>query len=183
MSVKSVKVCCQGCGADLQLADSIRFVTCNFCGSRLEVVHDPTTTHTRLLDAIRRNTSEMAGNLRVIELQNDLELLDRNWDRYREACLTRGQDGTLTEPNLALAQVIGVGSLILGGLILLFCLFNWNRGQSSVGLIWVTGFVVFGAYHLTLGSEKARSYEGAKLSYGMRRAALLRAIQDARGGR
>lgn len=183
MPARVTKVCCQGCGADLEVNEAVRFVTCNFCGSRLEVVHDTTTTHTRLLDAIHRTTTEMAGNLRVIELQNDLELLDRNWDRYREACLSRGKDGELAEPNLAMAQVIGVGSFVLGGLILLFCLFNWNGGKAAYGLIWVTGFVVFGTYHLTMGSEKARSFEGAKLSYSMRRAALLRAIQEARGSR
>lgn len=48
-SMKITKVCCQGCGADLEVDEEIRFVNCNYCGAKLEVVHDATTTHTRLL--------------------------------------------------------------------------------------------------------------------------------------
>lgn len=183
MSTKAVKVCCQGCGADLQLADGIRFLTCNFCGSRLEVVRDPTTTHTRLLDEIHRKTENMEGRLRVIELQNEIELLDRNWERYRESCLIRGKDGTLSEPSLAAAQVIGVGSLIIGGVILLLCLSNWNSGGASMGLIFVVGFIIFGAFNLIHGTETARSYEGARVTYQLRRNTLLKAIQKARNSR
>ena len=183
MSTKAVKVCCQGCGADLQLADDIRFLTCNFCGSRLEVVRDPTTTHTRLLEEIHRKTENMDGRIRVIELQNELELLDRNWDRYRESCLTRGKDGSLSEPSLAAAQVIGHGSLIIAGVILLLCLSNWNGDGASMGLIFVLGLFIFGAFQLIHGTETARSYEGARLTYQLRRNTLLKTIQKARNSR
>ena len=71
------KLCCQGCGADLEVDDSIRFVNCNYCGARLEIVRDASTTHSRLLDKIERRTGEMAGELKIIRLQNDLEQLDR----------------------------------------------------------------------------------------------------------
>jgi hypothetical protein len=40
------KVCCQSCGADLQIDESIRYVTCNYCNSVLEVVHGASVTHT-----------------------------------------------------------------------------------------------------------------------------------------
>jgi hypothetical protein len=183
MSTKAVKVCCQGCGADLQLADDIRFLTCNFCGSRLEVVRDPTTTHTRLLDELHRKTEVMEGKIHIIELQNELELLDRNWDRYRESCLTRDKDGTLSEPSLAAAQVIGYGSLIIAGVILLLCLFNWNSGGILIGLIVMGGFIIFGVFNLIHGTETARSYEGTKLTYQLRRSTLLKTIQKARNNR
>ena len=58
MNVK--KLCCQGCGSDLVVDEGIRFVTCNYCGARLEIVHDATTTHSRLLDKIEKRTGEMA---------------------------------------------------------------------------------------------------------------------------
>ena len=54
MNVK--KLCCQGCGSDLVVDEGIRFVTCNYCGARLEIVHDATTTHSRLLDKIEKRT-------------------------------------------------------------------------------------------------------------------------------
>ncbi|RYD49995.1 MAG: hypothetical protein EOP85_00510, partial [Verrucomicrobiaceae bacterium] len=97
--MKVTRVCCQGCGADLQVDDTIRYVTCNYCQTRLEVVHDQTVTHTRLLDKIERTTDRMANNLKVIELQNDLERLDREWESQRESLLVRGKDGHTTEPS------------------------------------------------------------------------------------
>lgn len=183
MSTKAVKVCCQGCGADLQTSDAIRFVTCNFCGSRLEIVRDPTTTHTRLLDEIHRKTEHLEDKLRVLELQNELEFLDRNWDRYRESCLTRSPDGSYSEPDSATSQVLGVASLILGGVILVFCLFNWNGGQTSFGVICSFAFIGFGAFHLTHGAEKARSHEGAKMSYSTRRSRIVNEIRKIRSER
>lgn len=52
MNVK--KLCCQGCGSDLVVDEGIRFVTCNYCGARLEIVHDATTTHSRLPIKIKK---------------------------------------------------------------------------------------------------------------------------------
>ena len=60
--MKVTKACCQGCGADLQIDETIRFVTCNYCNARLEVVHDTTVTHTRQLDKIEKTTD---GKLRL----------------------------------------------------------------------------------------------------------------------
>ena len=36
--MKTRRVCCQGCGANLEVDETIRFVTCNYCDARLEVV-------------------------------------------------------------------------------------------------------------------------------------------------
>src|SRR6478752_3378335 len=95
------KVCCQGCGADLQIDEGLRYVTCNYCHCRLEVVHDATVTHTRQLDKIERTTEQLANNLKVIELQNDLERLDREWDSQRESLLVRNKHGRVSEPSSA----------------------------------------------------------------------------------
>ena len=63
--------CCQGCGADLEVDESIRYVTCHACHARLEVVHDTSVTHTRQLADITHNTGEMAGKIQLLELQNE----------------------------------------------------------------------------------------------------------------
>lgn len=182
MSIQAIKVCCQGCGADLQFADGIRFLTCNFCGSRLEIVREATTTHSRLLDELHRKTDRMEGKLRLLELQNELELLDRNWDRYRESCLTRDPQGGFIEPNLAGSQVLGYGALTLGGVILLFCLANLNTTNGAQSLFFVIILAGFGIHQLRSSSEKARSFNGAKISYQLRRSTLIRSIQELRKG-
>ncbi len=98
MGVTVKRVCCQNCGADLDIPDGIRFLNCNYCHSKLEVVEDHSTTHTRLLETVARETREMAGNLRVIELQNDLERLDREWATLRETYLTRDSRASRRNP-------------------------------------------------------------------------------------
>ena len=112
--MKVTKVCCQGCGADLQIDESIRFVTCNYCNARLEVVHDATVTHTRQLDKIERTTDQLAGNMKVIELQNDLERLDREWDNQRNSLLVRGKNGHVSEPSSTGSMVGGVVMIVFG---------------------------------------------------------------------
>jgi len=76
-----IKLCCNGCGSDLQVTDDVRFLTCNYCHSKLELVRDVSVTHTRVLEKIERTSDRIAGNLKVIELQNDLERLDRDGNR------------------------------------------------------------------------------------------------------
>jgi DNA-directed RNA polymerase subunit RPC12/RpoP len=94
MDTRVMKLCCQGCGADLQVTEEVRFVTCNYCQSKLEIVRDASVTHTRVLEKLERTTERIAGNLKVIELQNDLERLDREWERVRQSLMTRGKDDT-----------------------------------------------------------------------------------------
>jgi hypothetical protein len=45
------------------------------------------------------------------------------------------------------------------------------------------GIIIFGAFNLIYGTEAARSYEGARLTYQLRRNTLLKAIQKARNSR
>src|SRR6478736_7918389 len=97
--MKITKVCCQSCGADLQIDETIRYVTCNYCNAQLEVIHDATVTHTKQLERLERTTDQLANKLQVLELQNDLEQLDSEWEKFREATLTRDDNGQLREPS------------------------------------------------------------------------------------
>lgn len=184
-SMKITKVCCQGCGANLDIGEGIRFVTCNHCGSRLEVVHDSSVTHTRLLEKIEQATQKMAGNLKVIELQNDLELLDRDWTALREKFLVRNKDGSDSEPG-ALGSIAGGIVGIVVGLI-------WMVGTASVlneageggfvALFPLFGLLVIGfsIYGIVSGTSKAGAFNEAKTLYENRRSRLLAEIRSEKG--
>jgi hypothetical protein len=168
------KLCCQGCGADLEVAEGIRFVTCNYCGARMEIVHDATTTHSRVLDKIEKTTGEMAGDLKVIRLQNELEQLDREWEQERSRFLTRDKNGNASEPSPAAAIVGGV--LAIG-----FGIF-WISTASSMGapgifplfgLVFI-GFVLFGIISSLSKSQGLRSSEE---QYRTRRVRMLAEIE------
>jgi DNA-directed RNA polymerase subunit RPC12/RpoP len=176
--MKVTKVCCQGCGADLQIDESIRYVTCNYCNARLEVVHDPTVTHTRQLDKIERTTDRLADNLKVIELQNDLERLDREWDNQRIGLLVRGKNGHVSEPS-------SIGSMVGGVIAILFGII-WMGFASSLnapaffplfGLVFI-GAAIFGMIN---GTAKANAYQNGLRDYEFKRQRLVARLEQERG--
>ena len=175
--MKVTKVCCQGCGADLQVDESIRFATCNYCHARLEIVHDPTVTHTRLLEDIGRTTEKMAGNLRVIELQNDLERLDREWESERESFMVTGKNGHRSLPSQT-------GSVVGGVIAVVFGIF-WIGAAASMGAPFpfpLFGLIFIGAaiFGMINGTTKASGYQDAESAFSRRRDELIRRIEDAR---
>lgn len=96
--IQAVGVRCQHCGASLQIGDSVRFVTCGYCHTELEVVRDASIVHTALLQRIAASAEEANERLKVIEFQNSLTSLDQDWERWKERYLGRSQDGSLIEP-------------------------------------------------------------------------------------
>lgn len=175
--MKVTKVCCQGCGADLQIDESIRYVTCNYCHCRLEVVHDATVTHTRQLDKIERTTEQVANNLKVIELQNDLERLDREWESQRGNLLVRGKNGHVSEPS-------SVGSMIGGMIAIVFGIF-WISMASSIGAsgffpLFGLVFIGFAVFSMITGTSKAGTYKSRQSEYEQRRQALISRLERER---
>lgn len=174
--MKISKVCCQGCGAALDVDESLRFVTCNYCHARLEVVHDPTVTHTRLLEKLERRTDQLAGDVKVLQLQNDLEQLDREWALYREAALIRGQNGEVAEPSMARSVGGGIFA-ILGGIA--FLVVVGAMGNTAFGLFGLV-FIGFGVYSISAGSSKAEAFNEFRERYQARRFVLVRKIEEGR---
>ena len=175
--MKITKVCCQGCGADLDISDGIRFVTCNHCGSRLEVVHDASVTHTRQLERIEQTTRQMVGNLKVIELQNDLELLDREWAMQREQYMVRNKDGSTSEPGSAGAMIGSIIAIVFGVF--------WIIAASSAGApgffpLFGLVFIAFAIFGMVSGSSKSHNFNSAQSVYQQRRDRLLAEINQER---
>ncbi|MFD0895663.1 hypothetical protein KBB96_01680 [Luteolibacter ambystomatis] len=172
-----IKLCCQGCGADLEVSEEVRFLTCNYCHSKLEVVRDVTSTHTRVLEKLERATDQIVGNLKVIELQNDLERLDREWESTRQSLLIRGQNGGLYKPSI-LAAVIGGGAPIIGGIV-----FATFAGRHTMGWFPLIGIVFscFGFINLATGLSKASAFQNKQAEYERLREQVVRLIERERG--
>jgi hypothetical protein len=183
--MKITKVCCQGCGADLQVDESVRYVTCNYCHARLEVVHDTSVTHTRLMEQIHESTQRMAGNLGVIELQNDLERLDREWESRKEGFMMSGKHGHRYLPSTG-------GSIFGGAIMIVFGIFwmSFTGGIVGVGapgvfsMFPLFGLLIIGGgiYTIFSGSSKASAYQSAEQDFQQQRARLIRQIEEARRG-
>ena len=169
------KVCCQGCGADLQVDESIRYITCNYCHARLEVVHETTTTHTRQLDKIEKTTDHLANKIKLLELQNDLEQLDREWDTRRETLLVRGKNGHVSEPS-------AVGSIFGGIVMIVFGIFwtgvTLTHGAPTFFPLFGLLFIGIAIYNMANGSVKAGNYQSEHRAHEIRRMALIKRIQE-----
>jgi len=176
--MKVTKVCCQGCGADLQIDESIRYVTCNYCNTRLEVVHDQTVTHTRLLDKIERTTDRMANNLKVIELQNDLERLDREWESQRRGFMIRTKDGHLSEPSSAGSVVFGI---ILVGFGIVWITITGNGHMPGIFPLFGFAFIGLACFNLVRGANKASAYQARRSQYHDERQRLISRLDAERG--
>ncbi|RYD60436.1 MAG: hypothetical protein EOP83_19400 [Verrucomicrobiaceae bacterium] len=174
--MKVTKVCCQGCGADLQVNASLRFVTCNYCQARLEIVHDSTVTHTNLLESIVTNTGKSARSLRILELQNDLERFEREWKteqskhkiftgKRRPKALPTGFD------NFGAGYIFGAFGLL--ALPVSFFIGGWAPMWAVVLLV-----SAFCLHYYAVKRETA--YKKAEAAYMQRRYGVLQEIEEIR---
>lgn len=169
------KVCCQGCGANLEVDESIRFVTCNYCHGRLEVVHDATTTHTKLLEALDQRTESMARDIKVLKLENELERLDREWESTRQAMMVRGKNGSVSEPSASSATFGGMLAIAMGVVWMIF------TGASPAPAIFPMFGLVFiggGIFGIISGNGKASEFESLRSRYQMKRGHLISQIEQ-----
>lgn len=175
--MKITKVCCQGCGADLEVDEDLRFVNCNYCGAKLEVVHDATTTHTRLLEKLEKQSDEMAEDLKVIRLQNDLEKLDREWDREMQGFMVTGKNGERSIPSTGGSIAGGVFAMIFG---VIWMGFAGSMGAPTPFVMFGLVFVGFAFFGMVRSSSKAGNYQNANVRMQERRAKLVAEIEKAK---
>ena len=62
---------CQNCGAALAVGAEVRFVTCNYCHSQLEIVRNESSTHTQLLQSLDLSDTGVSEKM-VAELRKAL---------------------------------------------------------------------------------------------------------------
>ena len=174
--MKITKVCCQGCGADLQVDETIRFATCNYCHARLEIVHDPRVTHTRLLEEIALNTGRSADRLHVLELQNDLERLEREWENEQARHLIFTGEGRRkalpTEfDNYALGAIMGAVGIV--ALPLSFFIGEWAP-------MWAMVLIASSLCLLYYSQKRATAYKKAEAAYKGRRYSVMQRMEEVR---
>lgn len=174
VETRVIKLCCQGCGADLEVDDSIRFLTCNYCHSKLEVVRDASTTHTRVLEKIEETTQRMEGSLKVIELQNDLATLDREWESFRQTMLVRSEHGDVSEPSSPGNVVRGV-VLIIGGIV--WMVFASSMGAPGIFPLFGLLFIGAAIIGMVRSTTKAGEYSDVKAEYQAKRSSLLTQLE------
>ncbi|MEO0481733.1 MAG: hypothetical protein AAF196_19885 [Planctomycetota bacterium] len=172
---------CNHCGAPLKVADAARYVTCAHCGSSLVVKKDSGAAWTELAEKIVESQESMSQDLEVLQLQNDLERLDREWTmdlgRYR----IHGKQGSRLPDEGGPMLVVAPIAMVVFGVF-------WIGMASSIGgpsILPVFGlvFIAAAAFSGLSAKKKGGAYRDARQRYRRRRAELERKIAAARGDR
>ena len=167
---QALDVRCQNCGSPLQVGEGIRFVTCTYCNTALQIVRDAATVHTEVLDKIEARTAEMSGSLKTIELQNEIERLDREWQMWREKNLGRTKGGSIAEPSPAGSMIAG---LVGAGFGLFFFVATSNSGAPIFFSLFGLVFAGLAIYSAIRGSVAGSGYDEARQRYESKRTELL----------
>ena len=172
--INTLSVRCQHCGAPLSLSEGIRFVTCNFCKSELEVVRDADTTHTKVFRELSNKTQNISDRLAVIEIQNEIDRLDREWDRWQEGHVNRRKDGTHDFPSpIDAVMTVVIGFVVVAGIA------SRVSDREHFQILGIAGSLVVIVVAL-LQHARYRRFDRAKMLFHSRRAELLHKLADAR---
>ena len=174
---KITRMLCQGCGADLDVSDDVRFVKCDYCSAKLEVVRDESTVRTRVLETI-------ADDVKIIQA------VRMNWSSSTVSGKQRKEDFMVSDKNGNRSIPTRGGSMVAGGVaILVFGIF-WIAMASNIGskvggagfaLSIVSSLAIHNFWHLSSheGSSQRRTVlSRLKASIEKRRAELLRKLGD-----
>ncbi len=96
--VDAIALSCEKCGAALQAVEGVRFLTCGFCKSRLEIVRSPDSWRTKLVEELERKNADLARDLEAANLRLEIVDLDREWEEESREYVLRDEGGNLHRP-------------------------------------------------------------------------------------
>ena len=171
--MKLLALSCNHCGAPMEVPPKTKFVTCDYCQSRLAVHRSGGAAYTEVLEALDERTQQIAEDVEIIKLQNKLERLDREWMDNRAELMIRGKDGQLRVPDKAGSSVM-VALVVAFGVVWTIVAGAMFAPMAIFGLIFIA-FAVWGGIS---GFQKAEDYQRRQRSYQTRRRQLLDELQQ-----
>jgi len=174
-SQNTLSVNCNHCGAVLEVDENTRFVTCNYCHSRLAIQSTGSAVFTQVLEKLEERTGQIAGNLKVITKQNELEQLDREWTMAQESLMVSGRNGGRETPSTAGGIVGIIIAVVFGG--------GWTILVVKIGapvFMVLFGLVVimFGIFAGLNALTKAGELGNKRAEYESRRQQLIAEIES-----
>jgi hypothetical protein len=127
-----------------------------------------------VLEKIEEQTGQIAGNLKLIEMQNELSQLDREWAMSRENLMVSGRNGARSEPSIAGGVVTMIIGVVGGGA---WTLFAASHGAPGIFPLFGLVFIVFGVAAGLMSISKAGELDTTRNDYESRRQQLISAIE------
>jgi DNA-directed RNA polymerase subunit RPC12/RpoP len=175
--IKAISVACQNCGSPLKLAEGLRFVTCNYCASELEIVRDESSTHSVVLKRLEAKMDATDRRLRLMEARLDLERLEQEWGKSKEVYMIRGKNGDFYEPG-GIATYLTIILLLTGGAVSIGNHFaNISSTQPTLPFFGILLLCV-GGFKLVNTKFKQRAMSDAQQHYQHRRWQLMNLMRE-----
>ena len=167
--MKLLSISCNQCGAPLEVPTDVKFVTCQFCESQLQVHRTENSAYTEVLEALEQKTNEIASDVAHLKLQSELQNLDRDWERKRKSFMVKGENGHLSIPSKTssiVGAVVGVGF----GIFWIAMVSSMGGGGFALFGVLFIGVSIFASGH---AFSKADAFEKAKRRYRRKRLDLI----------
>lgn len=176
--METLSVRCNHCGAPLEIGGGTRFVTCQFCHSHLEVKRTDSSVFTEEVAKIAENTGRMAESLEVIELQNEIERLDREWAQKEAGYIVHGKHGPHRPSSSPFGLAFGIFAACFAFVIALFA-----AQIPHGGIFWVlpAGMGIFILFTAVRNMNKGAELEQAESKHRAHRATLVANLRQTRG--
>ncbi|EMI40515.1 MULTISPECIES: hypothetical protein [Pirellulaceae] len=176
--MKLISLCCNHCGAPIEVRKSAKFVTCGYCNAHLAIHHTGSSYSTELLEEIKQTTDTLVRDVQMLKGDSEIDRLDREWERNRLELMTTNKNGTQSVPEKGTA-------IAMGGFVAVFGVF-WTIGagiafppMALFGIVFVC-MAIWGIIHTC---QKADEYQRLKQRYHERRRQLINERNQHRGDR
>lgn len=177
--METLSVRCNHCGAPLNVGPETRFVTCQFCASQLEVKRTENSVFTEEIARLARTTGQLAESLEIIELQNEIERLDREWSTRQEAAAGNGERGAA--PKSTAGAVFGLLFAVFFAVVCFgMAAAAGSHGAPGIFALVPVGMGVFALVAAVAGIAKAQATSSSRDDYQQQRAALLKQLEELR---
>lgn len=157
-------VTCGGCGAPLTIPENVEYVACRFCQAQLHVQRNQSVVFTEVLQSLQQQTERLADNTEILRLQNEIALLDRDWEQKTAELMVHGKHGRVSVPDKT--------SAVLGGTVIAIFGFIWTciagvmfPPMALFGIL----FVAMGLWNARQQHDNAERYQQLKASHQIQR--------------
>jgi DNA-directed RNA polymerase subunit RPC12/RpoP len=174
----TIALSCDRCGAGLDVPEGQRFVTCAYCGTRLEVRREGNVAFTAVQEAVARldrKADELAHDLEEVKLRQQLQELDRAWDEQRAGLMLHTKEGP-REPTMFAAWTAWLGGAVVLVVICAAALGGSGARLDLLGVGLLAALIVegWGVYVWS----RARAYRLAEAEYRAERDELEQRLAD-----
>jgi len=167
-SISLESLLCNSCGAPLSVPPGANFVICNHCQTQLAVRRTPTVSYTEALQQVAQKTDQLTEQVRYLAWQNELNALDREWEREKQSYMIRDKRGGVHEPNEFMTFF---GAAVFGMVAVVAFAVAAGSG-SGAPLLFALFAIVGGLVTTVINYNKSRDYRAAHRRYMARRQAL-----------